>query len=423
MPHIQLNVIVAGGGIAGLTAALALRRQGHAVTVVESSAWLREAGLAVAVPPNATRTLIGLGIDPKQDAKAAALRTSLEYHFLSKDASPRFGENGDSCPLTWAIRAAALHLQDLFFLAHRIDLHAALKDKCLHPAGPDKPVDVLLSSRVVGWDTAGSIKLQDGSDMHADLIIAADGIHSVAHEAVLGHRVPAIRSGVSTIRFLLKTEDILNDPATAPIMDDGPGCFTFYVNADRSTYLLRYPCHKCAGPSQPEPLSNQSVVGGKVSRAHLTERLSTFPPAIQALGHKADEFVYDWKIADREPLPSYQKGRLVLVGDAAHPMWPRQGQGAAQSIEDAATLGMLMSQLEDKADIPERLALYNELRVPRSSIVQQLSHSREQARQAQSPGDADELPLSEEFLAVFRKFLPGTSPPGMSHSHRAVATQ
>jgi salicylate hydroxylase len=248
MPHIQLRVIVAGGGIAGLTAALALRRQGHAVTVVESSAWLREAGLAVAVPPNATRTLIELGIDPKRDAKAATLRTSQEYHFLSKDASPKFGENGDSQPLPWASRATATNLQGLFFLAHRIDLHNALKDKCVSPAGPGKPVEVLLSSRVVGWDPAGSIKLQGGREMHADLIVAADGIHSLAHESILGRRVPVIPSGVTTIRFLLKTEDILNDPATASVMDDGPGSFTFYVNADRSTYLLRYPCHKSAEP-------------------------------------------------------------------------------------------------------------------------------------------------------------------------------
>ncbi|ETI27718.1 hypothetical protein G647_00167 [Cladophialophora carrionii CBS 160.54] len=419
MPHIQLNVIVAGGGIAGLTAALALRRQGHAVTVVESSAWLREAGLAVAVPPNATRALIGLGIEPKRDAKAAAFRTSLEYHFLSKDTIPRFGEDGDSRPLTWARRAAASHLKDLFFLAHRIDLHNALKDKCTSPAGPGKPVEVLLSSRAVSWDPTGSIKLQDGREMHADLIVAADGIHSVAHEAVLGYRVPATPSGVSTMRFLLRTEDILNDPATAHVMDDGPGSFTFYVNADRSTYLVRYPCHNDEMQNfgaYTDPGNNTTVVGEKVSRALLLERLSTLPPVIQALGRKADDYVFDWKIADREPLPTYHKDRLVLVGDAAHPMWPRQGQGAAQSIEDAATLGILMSQLEDEADIPKRLALYDELRVPRTSIVQQLSHSREEDRQPQGPEDAD-MPLSEEFSAVFRKFSTGATPPGMMMSN------
>ncbi|KIW73858.1 hypothetical protein PV04_01943 [Phialophora macrospora] len=413
MPYIQLNVIVAGGGIAGLTAALALRRQGHAVTVVESSAWLREAGLAVTVPPNATRTLIELGVDPKRDAKAATLRTSQEYHFLSKDESPKFGENGDSRPLPWASRAAASNVQGLFSLTHRVDLHNALKDKCISSTGPGKPVEVLLSSRVIGWDPAGSIKLHGGKEMHADLIVAADGIHSLAHEPILGHRVPVIPSGVSTIRFLLKTEDILNDPATASVMDDGPGSFTFYVNADRSTYLLRYPCHNDEMQNfgaYTVPGNNKNLAGEKVSRADLVKRLSTLPPVFQALGQKADEYVWDWKIADREPIPTYHKDRLVLVGDAAHPMYPRQGQGAAQSIEDAATLGILMSQLEDKADIAKRLELYDELRVKRTSIVQQLSRSREGVRQPQGGDDVAE-PLSEEFLAAFRKFSSSATDP------------
>jgi salicylate hydroxylase len=244
MSPVQLDIIVVGGGIGGLSTALALRRAGHTVTVLESSSWLREAGAAVAVPPNATRALMGLGIDLRRDAKAARLKASKEYHFARDSGPPKFGKHGDGRDLPWGVGSQALGIQHLFFLAHRVDLHDALKVKCTNAEGPGTPVRVLLSSRVVAWNAAGTVRLHTGSEMQADLVIAADGVHSCAHEAILGYSVPAMPGGITAIRFVLNTADILNDPVTASIMDDGPGCFTYYMNADRTSYLLRYPCHK-----------------------------------------------------------------------------------------------------------------------------------------------------------------------------------
>jgi 2-polyprenyl-6-methoxyphenol hydroxylase-like FAD-dependent oxidoreductase len=243
--NVKLNVVVVGGGIGGLTAALALRRQGHTVTVLESSSHLREVGAAVAVPPNATRALIKSGIDLITDAKGTLFRNSLQYHF-KPDEVPKFGESGQGRQLPWSRRV--LEYRHLFYLTYRVDLHNALKNKCLGSEGPGEPVDVRLASRVVAWDSAGSVKLHNGEKMSADLIVAADGVHSIAHECILGYMVPAVPSGITATRFVLRTEDILNDPSTAPMMDDGDGCFTFYGSSDNKVYLLRYPCHKYNSP-------------------------------------------------------------------------------------------------------------------------------------------------------------------------------
>ena len=135
------------------------------------------------------------------------------------------------------------------------------------------------------------------------------------------------------------------------------------------------------------------IRGGQTRREDLIKLLSTQPPEIQGLAHKTEDVLYNWVVMDREPLPSYQKDRLVLVGDAAHPMATFQGQGGAQSIEDGAVLGVLLGHMEDGSCIGERLRLYDDLRIRRTSIAQLVSRvpPDEQSSNQKMPSELVEL--------------------------------
>lgn len=111
----------------------------------------------------------------------------------------------------------------------------------------------------------------------------------------------------------------------------------------------------------------------KVDRNFLIDYLSAFPPAFHGLASKTDDVLSLWQIAERDPLTSFHRGKLVLLGDAAHPMQTGQGQGAAHAIEDAAVLGEVLSDLQDKSEIDQRLELYSRLRVNRCARAQVLS--------------------------------------------------
>ena len=134
-------------------------------------------------------------------------------------------------------------------------------------------------------------------------------------------------------------------------------------------------------------------------------RTATLAPELRALVSKTDEELWSWTIADRPPLARFHSKFLVLLGDAAHPMWTSQGQGAAQSIEDAAVLGVLLSDVHSRSVIPQRLALYSKLRVRRAGLAQLLSRisPSEENVLAKMPAGMAKMLTPEEIPS---KFLP-----------------
>ncbi|KAJ5806696.1 hypothetical protein N7474_010288, partial [Penicillium riverlandense] len=322
-----LRVIIIGAGVAGLTTAVSLRRAGHEVKILERSTFAAEVGAALNLAPNGTRMLRELGFDEERahcvqmmnwDTVNGVTLDRVACQDVSR-ASERFGAP--------------------YVAVHRVDLHEEL----MRLAAVNQPDGVVLhlSSTVVQvYPEEGRVKLEDGSVEQADLIVGADGLHSVARAAVISST--AKFTGLSAFRFLVPTEVLENDRAGRELLDwKTPGATMFVdpgsVAVDQERHLMWYPCRR------QEPLG---------------------------------EVVKCWPLFQIDPLPTWARGKLVLIGDAAHPMLPFGGQGSNQAIEDGAAIGFLLANVDDEAQVPQRLQLFDQVRRRRASRVQILSSVR-----------------------------------------------
>ncbi|GFF43192.1 6-hydroxynicotinate 3-monooxygenase [Aspergillus udagawae] len=358
-----MKVIIVGGGIAGLAAAIGLRRAGHKVQIFERSSFLREVGAAIHVQPNASRILLHWGFDAKRARLVTGLRTMVV----------------PGTSLTSNVGVDCSHFVETYgapwYLAHRVDLHSELRRLATTPDAPGIPVEIVLRSEVVGFDAEnGSITLADGSVHRADLVVAADGVHTTAIHQVIGHATPAVATGSAAFRFLIPTEDIQLDPETTQLLEDG--LMRVYV-AEGVRRLIWYSCADNTvenfvgihlyerGDGQKEDWNLSADVSDVLAQFH------DFHPTLLRIIKKATS-VKRWPLLYRDPIPTWTRGRLVLIGDAAHPMLPHQGQGGAQAIEDGGALGEIFARMPDhptQDEIRDRLALFEKVRVNRASVI------------------------------------------------------
>ena len=352
MSRSDLSVAVVGGGIGGLAAALSLLDAGFDVQVFEQTAALAEVGAGVQISPNASRLLHLLGLG------AALARTGVRpaaFHQRRWDD----GCTLQRAPLGEAIEAA---FGAPYYHFHRTDLLAAL-------AGALPQDRVHLGHRLAGFTDQGDrveLRFANGAQVAADVLIGADGIHSTVRGALFGPERPRF-TGCIAYRGLIPAERLAHlGPEVASNSWLGPGGhFVHYFVASRS--LVNF-----VAIMERETWTRESWT----DRGEVADALAAFEgwhPQVRAIIGAVDE-TFIWALFDRAPLPRWSVGRVTLLGDACHAMLPFMAQGAAQSIEDGATLAACLRE-RGSTDIAAALRRYEALRLPRATRVQELSRA------------------------------------------------
>lgn len=338
-----LRVAIVGGGIGGMTAAIALRRRGIDVTVYEQAPELGEVGAGVLMTPNGTRALGELGLaDEVLEAGGPVGEGSSYYRMdgtyiapiLTTDSSGWNGVRG----------------------MHRADLLAILSDAL-------PPESIQTGHTCVGFEQEESgarLTFEHGATVEADAVIAADGIHSVLQTYVTEPSEP-VHSGSMAYRGLLPAERLPEWPKGISQLWMGEGKH-FLVYPVRRGEMINYVGFV---PTAQETRESWSAPGDPVQ---LAKAFQGWDPAVEKLLSKV-ESTFWWGLYDREPLSEWTKGRLTLLGDAAHPMLPHLGQGANQAIEDGVALAEVLAGA-DASTVPEALRTYEELRRTRTTQVQ-----------------------------------------------------
>lgn len=201
--------------------------------ILEQSSLLHEVGAAITVKPNASRVLASWDFDPERSRMVVLRGMSLIDGTNMQTLVPTYYKD---CQSTWGVP---------MYAAHRVDLHTQLRELATQAHGPGHPCEVRVKAKVVDYDAAnGSVTTADGEAMDADLVVAADGVHSSAVKHVLGEEnaVEAGDTGWACMRWLVPTEEILSDPATKHMIEDS--ATRFFTSAGGAAGLVWYPCRK-----------------------------------------------------------------------------------------------------------------------------------------------------------------------------------
>jgi salicylate hydroxylase len=360
------RIAIVGGGIGGLAAAAFLHRAGLESTVYEQAAELKEIGAGLVVAPNAARLLRRLGVLDSLAAKAVRLETGWEFRRWQDGTVLSAEDLGTKCERLYGEHT---------YTAHRADLLAALSQAV--PA-----TVVRLGKRCVRIDTgsapdSGPVTLvfADGETVTADVVIGADGIHSLVR-AALTEPAPATYSGLCAFRALVPAEqapEFARRPAQTLWL--GPEHHLVHYPVSKGT-LINLVAIAPAGGYTTESWTATATVAEFLAEFEGWDRRLT--DLITAAGTPGR-----WALLDRAPLTSWGSGPVSLLGDAAHPMFPFFAQGAAQAIEDAATLARCLAAeftgtgTDPSATDPSAaLRRYEALRIPRTTRLQQVSHAR-----------------------------------------------
>lgn len=345
-----LSVAVVGAGMGGLAVAGTLRKAGFDVQVYEQAQRFGRIGAGIQMMPNSMKVLRRIGIEDRLRQVAFA-----PYSHLNRDGTT--GEMTRELAMPESLYGAP------YLCMHRAELHDALASAV--------PADTIhLGKKLTGLDQkAGQVNLSfaDGSTATASAVIGADGVHSIVRDIIVGPDAP-IHRGRIAYRAVF--------PAHLMNGFDIGRSRTKWWGTDR--HIVIYYTTKAKSEvyfvtSVPEPaewLTRESW-SAKGDVKELRAAYDGFHRDVRNVLEACPD-CHKWAILEREPLRRWSDGRVVLLGDSAHPMTPYMAQGAATSIEDAAVLARCLKAVEGD-DVEGAFRRYEAHRKPRTSVVQAIS--------------------------------------------------
>jgi salicylate hydroxylase len=354
------RIAIVGAGLGGLAAAIALRRRGLDVTVYEQAAALGEVGAGLQLSPNAMKVLLALGLED------AVMRVAFE-------PAARVGRDGRTGRVI-AVTTMKGHYHDTYgagyYTFHRADLHASLVAAL--PAGC-----VRLGAKCAAVREAGDaalIDFADGTTVTADVVIGADGIHSVVRESLFGAQQPRF-TGMVCWRGLVPAADM---PA-GMITDESNSWFgphsTVVTYKVRGGELVNW----AALYEQDWREESWKTEGDP---AEVRALYADWHPIVRELMSRTTR-MYKWALFDRDPLPAWGRGRISLLGDAAHPMLPSNSQGGCMALEDGYALAEALAM--SGVDPAAALRAYEAERMPRTARVQLAARAQLRKNNVVSP--------------------------------------
>jgi 2-polyprenyl-6-methoxyphenol hydroxylase-like FAD-dependent oxidoreductase len=357
-----VRILIVGAGIGGLTTALSLHAAwvGAEIRVIDAASELRPLGVGINLLPHATRELIELGLGPELERMAVP---TAEVVVMDKFGNRIWSEaRGVGAGYNWPQ-----------YSVHRGDLQAVLLAAVRERLGPDsvQPATALAELRQDGDRVLSRLVGRDGQDLgtvESDLVIGADGLHSTVRARLHPDEGPARWSGIMMWRGCAVGEPFLT------------GRTMMWAGNNRTAKFVVYPISP--------PREDGRVLINWVAEVRV-EEAATQPPDWNRPGNLADVLphyqgwsmagvdvcelmasspkILEYPMVDRDALPSWGHGRVTLVGDAAHPMYPIGSNGGSQAILDARHLAQLLARHED--DPVAGLAAYEALRRPVTAAI------------------------------------------------------
>jgi salicylate hydroxylase len=345
-----LKIGIAGGGVGGLAAAIALRQQGHEVTVFEQARGFSRVGADINLTPNVVRAIDGLG------AGAAIRRTGAQPTFrISRD-----WDTGQETSRLGMGNVAEEQYGAPQVTIHRADILAALAEQFpIENIQFDKRLKTLTQN-----DAGVTLQFEDGGEATFDVVVGADGIHSRVRSALFGEEHPRF-TGVVSFRSVVPTERVKHVPEIE--------AFTKWWGPNPQSQIVTFPLNQ----------GRETFVFATTGQDSWTEESWTSPGDVNELRGFYKDFHGDARalleacdttlksaLYERDPLPQWSVGTVTLLGDACHPMLPFMAQGAGMAIEDAVVLGRALAGVSSRAQAAGALQRYEKTRQERTAKIQ-----------------------------------------------------